>query len=121
MQRNPLALQGVPALSHHLSDLLVKRIRKADVGHDALLKECKWPNALGAIDDLVGHDEISRFYLLAQRTDGAESDNAAHADRAQRGDVSAVGNLVRCDFMAEAVARDEGDWNLVVLEDGDGA
>lgn len=87
---------------------------------DSTLEERERPHALGAINDLVRDDEISRLDLLLQTADGGEGNDAAHAEGAQSGDVGAVGHLVRCEAVVGAVAREEGDGGRFVAEDRDG-
>ncbi len=117
MQPHAIALQAVPAAAHNGRQALVKRIGKGDVPDDAALEEGPRPHALGAVDDLVGHDEVARPHVRLQAADGREGHDVAHAERAQRGDVGAVRDLVRRVLVVEAVPRDKGhrDHRLLLL------
>ena len=117
MHDDTVPLHGLRALLDHAGEALVKGIRKTDMADDAALKECKGPDALGAVDDLVGHDKVHGLDLGLQRADGREGDHAPHPDVSQRRDVGARGHLVRRKLVVEAVARDEGDGHAIVLED----
>jgi hypothetical protein len=94
MQPHTLAFQRMPTPLHNLSDFRVEGIREPDMAHDAAVEEGEGAHALGAIDDLVRHDEVAGPNVLLQRADGAEGDDAAHAQRAQGGEVGAVGDFV---------------------------
>lgn len=115
-----LALHRAPAALHHGRQLRIKRIREPDVPHQALLEEGEGPHALGPVDDLVGQDKIHGLDVLLQGADGAEGDDAAHADVAEGCDVGARGDLVRRQLVVGAVPREEGDGHAVVLEDLEG-
>lgn len=80
---------------------------------EASFEESPRPDALGAIDDLVRHDEIARSDLLLQAADGGEGDDGADAERAEGGDVGARGDFVRGELVVEAVAGEEGDGGWV--------
>jgi len=113
------------ALAHDLGNSLVKGVREADVADHAALEEGERADALGAVDDLVGDDEVSGLDGFLQRTNGAEGDDGADAQTAQGGDVGAGRNLVGCDLVVQAVTRKEGDGDRLagaggVVQDGDG-
>lgn len=118
MHPHALALQTVTTPPHNVTNLVVKRIRKANMTHHPLLKEGKWPNALRAIDDLIRHHEIPRLDLLLQTANGTERNDAAHTKTSQSGDVGAHWYLVWCVLVGEAVSGEEGDGLVGVLEDG---
>lgn len=104
MQNNPVTLQAMPTLTHHLRDALVKGVGKGDVGDHAALEVRPRPHALGPVDDLVRHDKVARLDRLLETADGREGDDAAHADGAQGGDVRAGWDLVRGELVVRAVA-----------------
>lgn len=95
------------------------------MAHHAALEESERPDALGAVDDLIRHHEIPGLDRLLQAAYGRESDDGADADRAERGDVCAGGDLVRCEFVVQAMAGEERDGDGLsrrrrgVVEDGD--
>lgn len=120
MQPHPLPLKRMATPPYNRCDTRIKRIRKAHMADDAALEKSKGPHALGPVDDLVRHDEVAWADLFLQRADGAEGDDAAHAQRAQRRDVGAAGHFVRRERVVRAVAREEGDGDRVVGQDGDG-
>jgi hypothetical protein len=125
VQAHAVALEAVAALAHDLRDALVEGVREADVADHAALEEGEGADALGAVDDLVGDDEVAGLDGFLQRADGAEGDDGADAQAAQGGDVGAGGDLVGCDLVVQAVARQEGDGDGLavgggVVQDGDG-
>jgi hypothetical protein len=56
----------MPALSHDLREALIERVSEAHVAYHSALKKREGPDALRAVDDLVGHDEVARGDLLLQ-------------------------------------------------------
>ena len=126
VQRDALTLQAVAARAHNLSQLDIEGVAEADVTDHALLKVCERTNALGAVDDLVRDYEVARADLLLQRADSGESDDSAHTEVTQSGHVGLVLDLMRREFMGEAVTREEGDGDIVagrrrgVVQDADG-
>jgi len=93
------------------------------VADHATLEEGKWPDALCAVDNLVGDNEVARSYFFLERSDSGEGNDGAHAEVSQRCDVGLVLHLVWCEFMVESVSRDGRDWDRLagggrrVLED----
>jgi hypothetical protein len=120
MQPHALPLKRMPAPPHHTRHPLIKRIRKPYMSHDAALEKRKRSHPLGAVDDLIWYHKVARLDLLLQGADGAEGDDAAHAERAEGGDVGAVRHFVRRERVVRAVAGEEGDGDRIVGEDGDG-
>lgn len=104
MQHYAITLHRLCALAHDLSDLVIVRVAKGHVANKTALEECEGADALGTVDDLVGHDEIHGLDLLLQGADGGEGDNAAHANMAQGGDIGTGGNLVRRILVVRTVA-----------------
>lgn len=119
MQRHTVALHGGGALLDDIDNLAVKRVAKGDVADEAALEEGEGADALGAVDDLVGDHKVHGLDLLLEGADGAEGDDAAHANVPQGGDVGAGGHLVRRELVVGAVAGEEGNRDAVVLEDED--
>ena len=87
MQPYTIALETVAALAHHLGKRRIKRICKHDMPNHAALEKRERSDALGTVDDLVWHDKVTRLNVLAQTTNGGESDDCAHAERAECGNV----------------------------------
>ena len=87
----------------------VKRVCKANMAYHPPLEECKRAHTLGAIDDLVRHDKVSRLDLLLQTTYGRKGNDSLDTKRPQRSNVGAVRHLVRRQFVVKSMARDEGD------------
>lgn len=119
VQDDALALHMRRALLDDLRKPLIKRIREANVAHDAALEKGERAHALGTVNDLVRDDKVHGLDLLAQGADGREGDDAADADGAQGGDVGAGGHLVGRELVVQAVAGEEGNGDAVVLEDAD--
>lgn len=93
-------MQGLGVIVQHLLDqggdqsheLLVERVAEHGMRDDArALEEGGWPDALGAVDDLVGDDEVPGTDLLAKGADGAEGDDGLDAERFEGGDVGLGG------------------------------
>ncbi len=101
----PAARQASPT---HAGQLRADRVGEADVGHQAFAEE-GGDAAAGAVEELVGDDEIERAVLFLERADGAEGDDALHAQRLHAVDVGAEVQLRGRDAVAAAVAREEGD------------
>lgn len=120
MQDDALALHVLGAVLDDLGDLGVVGVSEGHVADEPVLEEGEGAVALGAVDDLVRDDEVHGADLLLQRADGGEADDAAHAEGPQGGDVGARGDLVGRDLVVLAVAGQEGDGHVAVLEDHDG-
>ena len=75
--KDTLALNGI---DNNRAQGIIKRVRKPNVPHDAVLKVSPGPHALGPIDDLVRDQEIPWLDLLAETADGAEGHNASDAE-----------------------------------------
>lgn len=119
VQDDAVALQVLGAALDDVGDPGVVGVGEGDVADEAVLEEGEGAVALGAVDDLVGDDEVHGADLLAQGADGGEADDGAHAQGAQGGDVGAGGDLVRRELVVLAVAGQEGDGDAAVLEDQD--
>jgi hypothetical protein len=126
VQDNTVALQAVTALADNLGDTLIEGVTKGNVGDNTTLEVGPRPNTLGAVNDLVGDNKVTRLNLLLKTADGGEGDDAANTDRAQSGDVGTSRDLVGCDLVVGAVAAQERDGNglvivlTLVVQDGDG-
>ena len=126
MQDHTLTLQAVSTGPNHLGDTLIEGVSERNVGNDASLEEGERTDSLGAIDDLVGDNEIARLDLLLQAADGGESDDGTDTDGAQGSDVSASRDLVGGDLVVQAVTAQESHGNgllvvgALVVQDGDG-
>ena len=55
------------------------RIAKGDVAHDAVAKE-SGDAMKGAIDELVGNDEVGGLVLFLERADGGDGEDALDAE-----------------------------------------
>lgn len=126
VEHNAIALQTVSTGPYDLGDLLIERIRKADVCHRAALEESERTDALGPIDHLVRHDKVSGFDVLLQTANGGKGDDGAHADGAQGRDVGPRRDFVRGNFVVKAVTAQESNGDIfaagraLMMEDGDG-
>jgi hypothetical protein len=61
---------------------------------DAIFEECKRPDSLGAINDLVRDDKISRLDFFLKATNGREGDNSSHTERTESCNIGANGHLM---------------------------
>lgn len=120
MEHHTIALHMRRTSLDDICQLLVEGIGKSNVTHDTTLKEGEWPDALGAIDDLVGDHKVHGLNLLLQGAHGREGNDASDAEVAESSDVGLVGNFMRRKLMVQAVAGEEGNVDAVVGEDGDG-
>jgi hypothetical protein len=125
VKNDTLALQTVTAGSHNFRDTLVEGVAERDVCDHTSLEESPGAHALGAIDDLVGNDEIAGLDFLLQATDGREGDDGTDSNRAQSGDVGARWDLMRCNLVVSTVSAEESDGNgllvvrALVVQDSD--
>jgi len=67
-------------LSDNFGQLLVEGVAKAHMPNHAPFKESEWPDALCAVNDLVGYEKVARLNLFLQRPDGREGDDGAHTN-----------------------------------------
>jgi hypothetical protein len=65
-------------LHQYRGELLAKRIRQADMGGQPLAKKCARPLA-GAVDELVGHDQMAGSDFGAQTAHRADRNNPLDA------------------------------------------
>ena len=63
--------------------------------------------AARAVEELVGDDEIERAMLFLERADGAEGDDALHAERFHAVDIGAEVQFRRRDAVTAPVAREK--------------
>lgn len=109
MQAHILALETVSEFPNYLAQIVVKGIREPNMADHALLEESEWPDALGAVNDLVRHDKVPRLDRLLQTAYSGEGNDSADTDGAESRDVGAGGNLMRCEFVVQAMAGEESD------------
>ena len=107
---------------YNAGETVVERICKGDVTDDAGAEEGRLADALGAVEDLVRYDEVPWADIFFQTSDGGESDDGAHAEGAQGGDVCEVGDFAGEEVVVRAVAGEECDGLHGVRggEDSDG-
>jgi len=108
-----LALEAVTKLSHNSTQLLIKGVCEANMANHTLLEESERADALGTIDNLIRHHEISGLDFLLQTAHRRERNNGSHTKRAQSCNVGASGNLVGCNFMVKSMAREESDGDVL--------
>src|SRR5205823_8461849 len=75
-------------------------------GHGALVERVG--PAPGAVDELVGDDEVPRRHVRLERPGGAGPDEPGHADPAHGPEVGPVVDAVGWELVAAAVAGQEG-------------
>ena len=126
MQGHTFAFETVPTPSDHFAHTRVKGICKGYMADNAVFEEGERPDTLGAIDDLVRHDKVPGLDVLLQAASRTEGDDAAHSNRAERGNVCPSRNFVRCELVMETMPREECDGNRFacvgrrMLRDGNG-
>lgn len=93
-----------------LNEPTAERIAERGVRDDGhAFEEARRTYALGAIDDLRRQRERARRDVLAQRADGAECEEDAHAQGFKRGDVGARGDSGRAEGVSLSMSGEEGD------------
>jgi hypothetical protein len=92
------------------------RLGERDVGHQAVAEEGVDAVA-GAVEELVGDDDVGRLVVDLQRADGGDRDQLLDSQRLEAVDVGAVVELGRRQPVAASVARQEGDRAPVQLAD----
>ena len=74
----------------------------------------------GAVDELVGHNEVGGLVLFLERADGGDGDDALDAELLEGIDVGAEVELGRKNAMAAAVTREESDLAAFELAENEG-
>ena len=74
----------------------------------------------GAVDELVGHDEVGGLVLFLERADGGDGENALHAELFHGVNVGAEVELGRKNAMAAAVAREKSDLAAFEFAENEG-
>ena len=74
----------------------------------------------GAVDELVGHDEVGGLVLFLERADGGDGEDALDAELLEGVDVGAEVQLRGQDAMAAAVAREKGDLAAFEFAENEG-
>lgn len=126
MQVHSFALKTVSQLPDDLTQCVIKGISEAHMAHHASLEESERPDALGAIDNLVRHNEIPRLDLLLQTANSRKGNDRPHANGAKRSDVGTGRYLMRGEFVVQTMAREESDSDGLarrgrwVVQDGNG-
>lgn len=77
------------------------------MGGDAVSEEGVLVGTTGAIDELIGDDDMAGWHFLAKGSDGGDGDDPADVERAECPDVCAVVDFVGEEAVAEAVAGEE--------------
>ena len=99
---------GRAGLGGGFGDRGADRIAEGDVADDALAEE--GGDAMeGAVDELVGDDEVGGLVLFFERADGGDGEDALDAELLEGVDVGAEVQLGGQDAMAAAVAGEKGD------------
>ena len=88
--------------------LATNRIAKSDVRHDAVAEKGIDPMA-GAVEELVGDDEVERLVLFLQRTDRRDRNDALHAELLETVDVGAKVQFAGQHLVAASVPRQKCD------------
>ena len=85
-------------------------IPEGDVADDAISEEGGVAGE-GAVDELIGDDEVGGFVLFLQAADGGDGEDGGDAGGFERVDVRAEVELGGKDAMALAVAGEEDDFS----------
>ncbi len=95
------------------------RIAEGHVAHDAVAEE-RGDAMEGAIDELVGNDEVGGLVLFLERADGGDGKDALDAEFLEGVDVGAEVEFRGQNAMAAAVAREEGDFAAFQFAENEG-
>ncbi len=74
----------------------------------------------GAVDELVGNDEVGGLVLFLERADGGDGEDALDAELFEGVNVGAEVELGGQDAMAAAVAREKSDLAALELAEDEG-
>src|SRR5450631_25834 len=88
----------------HASQFSANWISKGDVGHDAAAEKSVYAMA-GTIEELIGDDEVQRFVLFFQRSDGGNGNDAVYSQLLEAVNVGTEIQFARKDTMAASMAR----------------
>src|SRR3954466_246090 len=81
------SFESARRLEQQLAQFLTNRIRKRDVANDAAPEKRVRIRLLGAVQKLVGQNDIARLVLCLKRTDGAHANNPGDAELLHAPDV----------------------------------
>src|ERR1017187_579439 len=88
----------------HASQFSANRISKGDVGRDAAAEKSVYAMA-GTIEELIGDDEVQRFMLFFQRSDGGNGNDAVYSQLLEAVNVGTEIQFAGQDTMAASMAR----------------
>ena len=99
---------GAAGLGGGVGDRGADWIAESDVADDSIAKE--GGDAMeGAVDELIGDDEVGGLVLFFERADGGDGKDALDAEFLEGVDVGAEIQLRRQDAVAAAVACEKGN------------
>jgi hypothetical protein len=75
------------------------------MGGNSLAEKRVFGSGAGAIDQLIGDDDVAGGHFLAQAADGAHGNEPTNIERAQRPNIRAM-----IDFMGEQAVADSMPW-----------
>jgi hypothetical protein len=88
--------------------LRASRLVEGDVSDDAVAEESGFAT-FGAVEELIGDQELARLEIFPERAHGTDRDDALHAEEFHGVDVGAEVEFRRKDAVAAAVAGEERD------------
>ena len=93
---------------------LADGVAEADVGYDAVGEEAALPRK-GAVDELIGNDEVGGLVLFLQRPHSGSGQDEFDAELLEPVNIGAEVELAGRDAVAAAVTGQEGDGPAVEL------
>ncbi len=109
----------MPTIADNLGNLHIKGVCKAHMPNNTLFKKGERSHTFRAIDNLIRYHEVSRSNLLLQTTHSTERNHSPDPNASQRRNICPGRYFVRGVLVGCAVAGEEGNGDVVVLQDVD--
>ena len=104
------AFSAARGFQKDLPQFLANRVGKGDVPDDAASEKRVFKIALGAVEKLVGQNDVARPVFFLQRADGADADDPRDAELFHRPDVGAMVQFAGQNAVAAPVARQKNHF-----------
>src|SRR5664279_2987936 len=82
-------------------------MRERDMGYDAAPEEGVVRRLLGAVEELINDDDVTRLVFFLQRADGADADDPLNAKLFHGPDVGPMVQFARQNPMTASMAREK--------------
>lgn len=104
---------------HFLNHFRTDWICHGNMCDHAITKECL-PPPIGAIDELVDHDEITRLIFFTKRSDGADRQQLLHPQLSHCVEIRKVGNFGRREAVTATMARQKRNTSAFEFSQNEG-